>query len=130
MIGGPSGPESGPEEPEDGEPTVDTTAMAPPGSAPGSQATRQFPCAQCGAKVEFAPGTDSLRCPYCGQETSIPASSEVIAEIDLMAALADLEKSAVMEDVPSVTCTSCAAHIEPPRATEAWNTPGTPNRIQ
>jgi DNA-directed RNA polymerase subunit RPC12/RpoP len=78
---------------------------------------------QCGAKVEFAPGTDSLRCPYCGHETQLPASAEVIDEIDFMAALAGLEQNATMEDVPSVTCTSCAAHIEPPKATEAFPCP-------
>ena len=90
---------------------------------PSAQGTRQFPCTQCGAKVEFAPGTDSLRCPYCGNLTSIPASAEVIEEIDFMAAVADLGENATMEDVPSVTCTSCAAHIEPPKNTEAFPCP-------
>ena len=40
-----------------------------------------------------------------------------------MAALGDVEKNAVMEDVPSVACTSCAAHIEPPPSTEAFPCP-------
>lgn len=88
-----------------------------------TEGTRQFPCSQCGAKVEFAPGKDTLLCPYCGHETSIPASTDVIEENDFAATLAELERGAVMESVPSVTCTSCAAHIEPPRATEAFPCP-------
>ena len=30
-----------------------------------------FPCAKCGAKVEFDPRTRSLKCPYCGHETKV-----------------------------------------------------------
>jgi hypothetical protein len=32
---------------------------------------QQYPCAGCGANVEFAPGTTVLRCPYCGHETPL-----------------------------------------------------------
>jgi DNA-directed RNA polymerase subunit RPC12/RpoP len=103
----------------DGPPVPETEALTPP----QPQGTRQFPCAQCGAKVEFAPGTDSLHCPYCGHETSIPASADLVAEQDFAATLASLERTAVMEDVPSVSCTSCAAHIEPPPNTEAFPCP-------
>jgi DNA-directed RNA polymerase subunit RPC12/RpoP len=92
-------------------------------AVPGPGGTRQFPCVQCGAKVEFAPGTDTLVCPYCKHETSIPASAEVVVEHDFAATLADLEANAVMETVPSVSCTSCAAHIEPPASTEAFPCP-------
>jgi DNA-directed RNA polymerase subunit RPC12/RpoP len=98
-------------------------AVAPDPAAPPPQGTRQFPCEQCGAKVEFAPETDTLQCPYCGNETSIPVSDEAIVEHDFAATLADLEQSAVTEDVPSVTCTSCAAHIQPPPAKEAFPCP-------
>jgi DNA-directed RNA polymerase subunit RPC12/RpoP len=88
-----------------------------------TEGARQFPCVQCGAKVEFAPGTDALRCPYCGHETQIPQSTEAIVEHELEAVLADLEAHALTEEVPSVTCASCAAHIEPPKATEAFFCP-------
>jgi len=72
---------------------------------------RQFPCTQCGAKVEFAPGTDSLVCPYCGHRTEIPASKDGIEERDFSEGLAALEDSATMEEVQSVACASCAAAI-------------------
>jgi DNA-directed RNA polymerase subunit RPC12/RpoP len=84
---------------------------------------RQFPCTQCGAKVEFAPGTDELECPYCGHRTAIPASETVIAERDFRAGVADLGRDAEMEDVPSVSCASCAALVEPPPSAEAFPCP-------
>ncbi|MEV4134230.1 hypothetical protein AB0J72_18915 [Dactylosporangium sp. NPDC049742] len=42
----------------------------------------QYPCAGCGANVEFAPGTTALRCPYCGHETQIAPATRQIAEHD------------------------------------------------
>ena len=33
---------------------------------------KQFPCRNCGAGMEFIPGTRNLRCPYCGTEMPIP----------------------------------------------------------
>ena len=47
-----------------------------------TEGVRQFPCSQCGAKVEFAPGTDSLVCPYCGNRTELPKSTDGIEERD------------------------------------------------
>lgn len=32
-------------------------------------------CASCGAAIEFAPGTNALRCPYCGHEQPLPQST-------------------------------------------------------
>lgn len=84
---------------------------------------RQFPCTQCGAKVEFAPGTDELACPYCGHRTAIPTSELTIEERDFQAGLADLGGDAEMEDVRSVSCTSCAALVEPPPSAEAFPCP-------
>ena len=84
---------------------------------------RQFPCEQCGAKVEFAPGRDELECPYCGHRTAIPVSSAAIEERDFRAGLADLGGDAEMEDVQSVSCASCAALVEPPPSAEAFPCP-------
>ena len=64
---------------------------------------RQFPCEQCGANVEFAPGKDALACPYCGTVTHIPDSGEGIEEHDFDAfsidALAQGVFGAVLLDV-------------------------------
>ena len=89
-----------------------------------SEGVRQFPCTQCGAKVEFAPGTDALECPYCGNRTTIPAGDEPIEEQDFLSAVADdLGADAETEEVPSVQCRSCAALVEPSASQEAFPCP-------
>jgi DNA-directed RNA polymerase subunit RPC12/RpoP len=88
-----------------------------------TQGVRQFPCTQCGAKVEFAPGTDELECPYCGHRTAIPASMDAIEERDFRSGLADLGSDAETEEVRSVSCTSCGALVEPPPSAEAFPCP-------
>ena len=89
-----------------------------------SSDTRQFPCEQCGAGVEFAPGTDALKCPYCGSETHIPSTTEGIEEIDFLDTAADgLGDDAETEDVTSVQCRSCAALVEPSPSHEAFPCP-------
>ena len=85
--------------------------------------TRQFPCGQCGAKVEFAPGTDSLKCPYCGNQTSIPARRDGIREQDYLTAAAELLEAAETEEYTSVQCGSCAALVEPSPSQEAFPCP-------
>jgi DNA-directed RNA polymerase subunit RPC12/RpoP len=84
-----------------------------------SLGTRQFPCERCGAKVVFAPGTDTLKCPYCGNETHIPAVTEGIEEQQYHAA-ALLGDGAETEEVSSVRCSSCAALVEPSPSHEAF----------
>lgn len=85
---------------------------------------RQFPCEQCGAKVEFAPGTEALKCPYCGNETHIPASADGIEEKEYFAAAAaSLGEGAETEEVTSVQCQSCAALVEPSPSHEAFPCP-------
>ena len=88
-----------------------------------AEGVRQFPCTQCGAKVEFAPGTDSLECPYCGHQTAIPASTDGIEERDFGAGVAELDQDADTEEVRSVSCGSCAASVEPPASAEAFPCP-------
>jgi DNA-directed RNA polymerase subunit RPC12/RpoP len=42
--------------------------------------TGHFACPGCGSRVEFAPGTTLLRCPYCGYEQEVAASNKTIEE--------------------------------------------------
>lgn len=71
-----------------------------------------FPCAQCGAKVEFRPGTDVLSCSYCGHENAIPQSEEDIVELDFSAHLEGLAENVETDDFTTVKCTACAAEVE------------------
>jgi predicted RNA-binding Zn-ribbon protein involved in translation (DUF1610 family) len=77
-----------------------------------------FPCKQCGAKLEYQPGTASQKCPYCGAENAIAQSAEVIRELDYAAVLRDAMATAETIDVITVKCQACGAEsTKPPNVT-------------
>jgi DNA-directed RNA polymerase subunit RPC12/RpoP len=57
------------------------------GSTHRAGEVRKFPCKQCGASLEFAPGQTVLQCPYCGYREEIPVTPQAIQEYDLEDAL-------------------------------------------
>jgi len=69
----------------------------------------QFPCSQCGAALEFAPGRDALVCPYCGTSNSLPRSAQMVEELDFMSALADRSAADATIERLTVTCSACGA---------------------
>ncbi|MBC8138028.1 MAG: hypothetical protein H8F28_19275 [Fibrella sp.] len=87
-------------------------------------ATRtRFPCASCGADMQFDAKTGGMKCPYCGHTSEVPVSVEAgLAQIEerpleeyLHVAperLAKLSASAL-----EVTCSGCGSTIEfePPK---------------
>ena len=73
---------------------------------------KRFPCAQCGAALNYAIGTRSLECPYCGHLNAIHATNERIRELDLHAALRQLQDSAQVDPVSNIiSCPNCAAQF-------------------
>ena len=73
---------------------------------------RRFPCAQCGAMLDYAVGTDSLVCRYCGHRNAIASDAARIEELDLHAALARLQAAEATADAaPVIECPSCAAEF-------------------
>lgn len=83
-----------------------------PNAAPAK--VRQYPCKGCGANVEFAPGTDALKCPYCGHQEAIPRSKQQIQEYSLKDALVLAKKGrgygVAGRDVKCERC-SAVSHI-------------------
>ena len=75
------------------------------------QAT-QFPCAKCGAKIEFKPGSYVLTCEYCQHETQVPESHIEVEENDFYDALDALENQAPTQEQSTVDCRTCGAVIE------------------
>ncbi len=76
------------------------------------QAPQTFPCAQCGAKLEFAPGTDHLECPYCGHKESIETDQKPVVEYDLHEGLAALKTAPAGQlsvGGKAVECQGCGA---------------------
>jgi DNA-directed RNA polymerase subunit RPC12/RpoP len=88
----------------------------------------QFPCAQCGSRLVYAPGTSSLRCPSCGSERAIPETRATVEELDLEAALAGRLGDDATAETLVVKCASCAAESTLTSNVEAGRCPfcGTP----
>jgi hypothetical protein len=63
------------------------------GSTHKPDEVRKFPCKQCGAGLEFAPGQAALRCPYCGFVEEIPITETAIREYCLEQALLNLPRT-------------------------------------
>jgi DNA-directed RNA polymerase subunit RPC12/RpoP len=66
------------------EPVSLTPSPLPGADAPGKAppAARHFPCAKCGGRMEFAPESHALGCPYCGFVEPIPPSTKNVRERD------------------------------------------------
>ncbi|MDX1440454.1 MAG: hypothetical protein R3284_11185 [Rubricoccaceae bacterium] len=78
----------------------------------------QFACTNCGADLEFAPGTESLKCPYCGTENRVAPSEPAPGELDFNEAVAALEGQVDAEEVITAKCQNCAAEtVLPPNVT-------------
>ena len=50
--------------------------------------TLQFPCARCGNRLEYTPGTDSMACAACGHSQPVPPGLGAIVEYPLAEGLA------------------------------------------
>ncbi len=76
------------------------------GDQPGN---KHFPCSSCGAKLEFSPGTASLKCPYCNHLNEIPQSADDIVELDFHEYLEKVSQHEESEEVQTVKCNACGA---------------------
>jgi DNA-directed RNA polymerase subunit RPC12/RpoP len=71
-----------------------------------------YPCAGCGARVEYAPGTTVLRCPYCGYEQQVADTGRQVREHDF-AALATLPRKPVATIAAhTFVCQKCGAQTQ------------------
>jgi len=86
----------------------------------------QYPCANCGANVEFAPGTSVLKCPYCGAETQLGRTGRQIREHSY-AEFAGLPRKPVATLAPHVfTCQGCGAVTESDKVSDRCQFCGAP----
>ncbi len=82
---------------------------------PNPQKSKQdeVACVNCGAKVSFAPGTDSLTCEFCGAVNKIEVDEtlrkEAIQEIDFHEFLRKGEDTSVKIEVTTISCDGCGA---------------------
>lgn len=66
-------------------------------------------CKNCAAKLEFEPGTTSLKCPYCGTVNEIEIKSDNIEELDFESYLQQMENGDIMEEIHTIACEACGA---------------------
>lgn len=73
----------------------------------------QYPCEACGARLEFAVGTTSLACPYCGHRQDMPVDVTAVVREHSFAAWAAADDKPTGHVGPiAVRCTGCGAHTE------------------
>jgi LSD1 subclass zinc finger protein len=72
-----------------------------------SSKVRAFPCISCGAKLSFAPGSKTLKCPYCGTSNAIPESDDDVEELDLDAWLTQLQAEHETHEQEQIKCRNC-----------------------
>ncbi len=79
----------------------------------------EFPCKSCGAKLTYAPGTDSLTCRYCGAVNEIALKAEAVEEVDFLTALRSAAADDASAEVITIKCQACAAEVTLPPNTTA-----------
>jgi DNA-directed RNA polymerase subunit RPC12/RpoP len=75
---------------------------------------QSYPCEACGATVEFAPGADALKCPYCGHEQAVAAVPRQVREhpIEELAALPAKPRATALGAARAFVCPGCGARTE------------------
>ncbi len=88
-----------------------------------SVAQQQYPCASCGARLQFAAGTTSLRCPYCGHQqevvTAVEQGEQVVREHSFYGWLNSADKPTGHVGAYSVQCSGCGARTETDKLSDA-----------
>jgi len=72
----------------------------------------QYPCAGCGANVEYAPGTNVLKCPYCGHETVLQTTGMRVREHDFLTFSSLPRKPIALLAKHVFVCRNCGAQTE------------------
>ena len=77
-----------------------------------AQPAHSYPCASCGATVQFAPGTNSLQCPYCGHQQQVAPPQRQVREHSF-SELTHKARTPVQSLAPNhFVCQGCGARTE------------------
>lgn len=83
-----------------------------PVPVPPASSQHSASCGGCGARVEYAPGTHSLRCPYCGYEQALAAPTRAVREHSFAELAKKPRKSAADLAGYHFVCSTCGAHTQ------------------
>lgn len=88
--------------------------LDPPAENSVTVKTNFYPCTSCGAKFEFSPGKNALKCPYCGAENAMSAATPesvvtAVEELDYLAYLARAAGNEAQIERQTVKCPGCGA---------------------
>jgi hypothetical protein len=87
----------------------------PPTTQDPAAAAQEFPCNNCGAKVHYDAGTQSMKCPYCNAQQAVPQQQHHPSagggrEIPIEEGLR-LAQRGFGTPVTQVTCNDCGASV-------------------
>ncbi|MGI5488018.1 hypothetical protein [Microtetraspora malaysiensis] len=101
--------------------------MSDPNVAGAESGPRSYACQSCGAGLEYAPGTGSMRCPYCGREHPIAPAGRPVREHDY-AELARMppRPRGIAGAAHLFACPGCGARTESDTLSERCQFCGTP----
>lgn len=87
--------------------------------------SRQFPCKNCGANLDYAPGSASLKCQYCGTENVIAVEAKPIVEhsIQELELVSATQQTGFGAQTRSFKCKACTATVDFPAGTTATRCP-------
>ena len=83
----------------------------------------RFPCVRCGALLTFIPGTDHLKCAYCGEQNQIESRLEEIQEYDFHQTLVELAHAPQQSQIAQIHCEACGAHFKFAKSIHAGKCP-------
>ncbi|WFB34521.1 hypothetical protein P3T73_10145 [Kiritimatiellota bacterium B12222] len=83
----------------------------------------EFPCENCGARMDFSPSSQKVTCPYCQHEMDIPQNEDEIEELDFHAYVTQTLKAEDTVDALTVTCATCHAETTLEENVTATNCP-------
>jgi LSD1 subclass zinc finger protein len=66
-------------------------------------------CKGCSGKLQFAPGSNHLKCPFCGTENEIEVSTVVVEELDFEKFVNEFREESPKQEVATVKCQNCGA---------------------
>lgn len=82
-------------------------------AGPDSREIPSFACAGCGARIEFAAGTDRLQCPYCRYEQELPAQYRKRLREHHIAELTTQPPVVVVVAADQDSCPRCGGQADP-----------------